>query len=68
MDGEGAKAAAGGDGDLTIEEVGRWDDRYGLLFIIIVASMLLTACESLRQGQGVKLEEIADDKPRRRKR
>ena len=46
MDGEGAKAAAGGDGDLTIEEVGRWDDRYGLLFIIIVASMLLTAANT----------------------
>jgi hypothetical protein len=30
-------------GDLTPAEVGRWDDRYGLLFLIIVASMLLTA-------------------------
>jgi hypothetical protein len=32
--------------DLSLDEVGRWDDRYGLLFLIIVASMLLTAANT----------------------
>jgi ion channel len=34
------------DRDLTPDEVGRWDDRYGLLFLLIVASMLLTAANT----------------------
>ena len=42
---EGNDAGAKDD-DLTPEEVGRWDDRYGLLFLIILASMLLTAANT----------------------
>jgi Ion channel len=43
---EGNGAAADDVDDLTPAEVGRWDDRYGLLFVIIVASMLLTAANT----------------------
>jgi voltage-gated potassium channel len=43
---EGNGAAADDSRDLTPAEVGRWDDRYGLLFLIIVASMLLTAANT----------------------
>ena len=43
---EGNGAAADDSRDLTPAEVGRWDDRYGLLFLIIVASLLLTAANT----------------------
>lgn len=46
MDAEEPNGAAADDGDLTTDEVGRWDDRYGLLFLIIVASMLVTAANT----------------------
>ena len=45
MDAEEGNGASAGD-DLTPAEVGRWDDRYGLLFLIILASMLLTAANT----------------------
>jgi len=46
VDAEEANGADANDRDLTPAEVGRWDDRYGLLFLIIVASMLLTAANT----------------------
>jgi len=46
VDAEGRSGAPEDGDELTLEEVGRWDDRYGLLFVLIVASMLLTAANT----------------------
>lgn len=46
MNAEEPNGAPADDDDLTLDEVGRWDDRYGLLFLLIVASMLLTAANT----------------------